>query len=111
MVVLWMLAACGTTCAPLTAGTWEVSGSCLGMTMEVELGFDPDTCGFTLADWAMDHEGAPTGGTVQGDRVTLTGGDWEGCEGERVGDTMSGTCESGCTWEMAAVAGGDSGME
>jgi hypothetical protein len=89
------------TCDALPSGGWTVDGACFGMSMGVGLAFDADDCSFTLDDWSMTHGGMPEGGTVDGDAVLLTGGDFEGCEGALDGASMSGVCPDGCAWELS----------
>jgi hypothetical protein len=87
-------------CTALVDGTYTAAGSCFGMAMTVGLTFDADTCSFVLDDWSMNHGNSPTGGTVDGDTVTLSGGDFDGCTGEIDGGLISGTCDGGCAWEL-----------
>lgn len=115
----WILVACGdatedksgdtdaaetdlpaATCTALSSGSWAVDGSCFGMPMGVELSMDAEECRFVLDDWSMDHGNSPTGGRVDGDEVTLRGGDFRDCTGTMDGDAISGTCPDGCAWEL-----------
>jgi hypothetical protein len=87
-------------CAILDDGLYEVLGSCFGHTMTVDLAMDDSACSFTLDDWSMVMGQIPSGGTVAGDEVTLSGWSLEGCVGTADGGTLSGVCDGGCAWEF-----------
>lgn len=87
-------------CTTLKDGSYSAGGACFGMTMSATLTFDATACSFTLDAWDMDM-GNPTGGTVDGDTVTLKGGStWKDCTGTIAGKTITGTCPSGCGWTL-----------
>lgn len=88
------------SCETLADGSYEVRGSCFGMTMTVSVDMDDPACTFVLDDWSMDHGEQPDGGTVDGDQVSLSGEGFEGCTGTVDGDGVSGICEDGCAWEL-----------
>lgn len=67
-------------CTALTAGSWNVNGSCIGMLMTGDMTLDASGCSFTLGGWNMAMD-IPAGGTVEGDTVTFTGRNWAGCTG------------------------------
>ncbi len=89
-------------CEPLTSGDWRFSGSAFGMDMLGKLQSDAAACTFTLGDWNMEMGEMPTGGTVSGSDVTLTGnGFWSSCAGTIVApDQIQGDCGDGSTFAM-----------
>lgn len=101
--LLVALAGCGgpttdTDGGCVRSGTYDATGSCFGMAMTVDV--TANECAFTLDHWNMAMTAPPTGGSVDGDIVTMSGGDLDGCTGTKSGDTMSGTCVEGCSWEF-----------
>jgi hypothetical protein len=86
-------------CEPMTAGSWTMDGSCLGMAMPAVLTLEEDGCSFTLGEWTMAMA-VPSGGTVSGDQVTLTGDGWTECTGTLAGDAVEGTCPDGCGFTL-----------
>jgi hypothetical protein len=89
------------SCEPVTAGTWTMGGSCLGMSMPTTLSVDADGCSFTLGDWTMAMD-VPEGGTVTDSEVTLSGSGWDDCTGTLAGDSIEGTCADGCSFTLEA---------
>ena len=89
-------------CTELTEGGWTADGSCVGMMMTATLTVaKSDSCSFTLDEWDMAMD-VPTGGTIVGTDVTLTGGgNWDTCTGTTDGVSISGTCGDGCNFELA----------
>lgn len=94
----------GGDCTTLMDGDWTFDGSSVGMAMGVAVAMDAEGCSFTLADWTMDMGSVPTGGTIEGDQVTLAGDDpWPTCTGtvNAEGDSAEGGCDDGTTWMMS----------
>ena len=95
-------------CTALTAGSWNVNGSCIGMLMTGEMTLDASGCSFTLGGWNMAMD-IPAGGTVEGDTVTFTGRNWTGCTGTvaSTGMRVDATCPAAsgspaCSFTMLA---------
>lgn len=87
-------------CTALPDGAYDASGSCFGMVMGAQLEMDVAGCAFDLGGWSMTMGGEPRSGSIVGDQVTLMGGDFDGCTGTIEDDSVSGTCEDGCAWEL-----------
>lgn len=84
-------------CDPMNDGEWSAIGPAFGMPMTTTVTFDVDACAFVAQDWSMVHSSQMTGGTVNGDEVTLTGNDayWSSCVGTLVdGASISGVCSA-----------------
>jgi hypothetical protein len=92
------------SCDPVKDGPWTMGGSCLGMDMPGTLTLEEDGCSFTLGDWTMAMD-VPTGGTVSGSEVTLTGSGWEECTGTLAGDAIEGSCPDGCAFTLDYTGG------
>lgn len=90
-------------CATLPSGDYRANGACFGMAMTVGLTMDAAACTFELHDWSMSHGNSPLAGTVDGDEVTLSGGDFEGCTGTFEDGLISGLCTDDCAWEFEYV--------
>jgi hypothetical protein len=94
----------GSACTVLKDGTWDASGTCFGMRMSTTLTFDAASCTFTLTDWDMEMETPnPTGGSVDGDAVSLDGEPWAtSCTATASApNRFTGTCEEGCAFQFA----------
>ena len=87
-------------CGGVESGVYVARGPCFGMTMDVGLELNVDDCTFVLDDWSMNHGNLPEAGVVEGDQVTLSGGDYDDCVGTMDGGEISGTCPSGCAWVL-----------
>ncbi len=80
-------------CDAISLGPWIADGQAFGMQMTGEVIAGPSACAFQLGNWDMVMD-SPTGGTIVGDQVTLTGSAfWTSCTGTLVGGTeISGIC-------------------
>ena len=87
-------------CVAMESGTYSAKGPCFGMQMAVDVSFDTAACSFVLDNWDMNMSGMPEGGTVAGDQVTLSGGDFDDCTGTWEDGDISGTCPDGCAWVL-----------
>jgi hypothetical protein len=86
-------------CTALAEGSWSAGGTCFGHEMSATLALEPDGCGFTLTDWSMAMS-TPSGGTVTSSDVVLDGQDWDDCTGTTDGQSISGACGDGCTFDL-----------
>ncbi|MCC7109109.1 MAG: hypothetical protein IT382_07470 [Deltaproteobacteria bacterium] len=107
-VLLAVLAGCPTgggggddECVEAMAGTWEGSGDCFAMAMTNTAAVDG--CAITFSDWSMSGEDLPTGASIDGSAVTLSGTGWTDCTGTIADSGMSieGTCPDGCAFTLA----------
>lgn len=106
-VLLAGLAGCPTggggdgECVEAMAGTWEGSGDCFDMAMTNTAAVDG--CALTFSDWSMSGEELPTGASIDGSAVTLTGTGWSDCTGtiDDSGMSIEGTCPDGCAFTLA----------
>ncbi len=91
------------SCAALTEGHWDITGSAFGMNMDADLALSEDGCAFTFSGWNMNMD-VPDGGTIQGDTITLNGTgmrEWGNCEGTADDDSsVVGACGDGATFDM-----------
>jgi hypothetical protein len=92
-------------CDAVTPGGWGVGGSAFGGNqLQVMVAFDEATCRLQFSDWNPPPPTAPEGADIVGDQVTLSSGTdafWSSCVGTLVGgDQISGTCDSGKTFQM-----------
>ena len=103
LLTLW---SCGEKeCSSLSSGTYRAAGSCFGTEMTVELAFADGQCSFALSGWSPNLGGPPELGELEGTAVTLSGGYYEGCTGDLVDGSLSGTCPDGCAWELVPQGG------
>lgn len=89
--------ACDTS---LATGTYQADGTCFGMAMSVDLTLGTDVCTFTLGNWNMIMGPMPTGATLSGTDVALTGSGWTDCTGTVAAGSITGTCTDGCGFEF-----------
>jgi hypothetical protein len=113
IAVLALVSACDAggkgECTALVDGPWTVTGDGFGMgdaPMQATVTMDVEGCTFAFSDWSMAMSSLPSGGTVDGDEVTLTGDDqfWASCVGtvDEAGASVSGACEGGDAIEMSS---------
>ena len=98
----------GGACAVLSSGDdWYWKGECPQMRTPCDIVVDG--CSLTIdysADGGMTM-GMPYEATIEGDTITFADGDTvTGCVGTiEDADTVSGTCDGGCTFELQRTAG------
>lgn len=99
----------GGECTSLVDGAWTLGGDALGMEMGATVTMDVAGCTFTISDWSMEMGSLPSGGSVSGAEVTLTGDDdyWATCTGtvSDDGTSVEGACDDGSAFSMAVDAG------
>jgi hypothetical protein len=93
----------GATCVALSTGDdWAFNGQCPQMRTPCDIVVDG--CSLAIdyeADGGMTM-GMPYAGTIAGDTITFEDGDYvKGCVGTIADpDTVSGTCDGGCTFTL-----------
>jgi hypothetical protein len=96
-------------CTPVVEGAYTFDGTSMGMAMGAAVTVDASGCAFSIVEWTMPMASLPSGGTVAGDEVALSGDDayWSTCTGtiDPSGESADGVCdEDGSTWSMVLGA-------
>jgi hypothetical protein len=106
-VAMVVLAGCGGggECTALVDGPWTFDGAAGGgMEMTGEITMDADACKFTIGAWEMEMTNTPSGGSIEGDQLTLEGDDIpEDCVGtvNADGTAVTGACADGSAFSMS----------
>lgn len=106
-VAMVVLAGCGGggDCTALADGSWTFDGAAGGgMEMTGDVTMDADACTFTIDNWSMEMTNLPSGGSIEGDQLTLDGAEIpDGCVGtvNADGTGVTGACADGSAFSMS----------